>query len=146
MHLIEKPKKSLGQNFLKDQNVINKIINIINIQNKTIMEIGSGYGDLTSKILDKRPKKVIAIEKDKNLSFFLREKFNKFNNIKIINKDILIFLKEENIDSKITVFGNLPYNISTKILSSLTLLKEWPPWYENLILMFHQGWFLQLIP
>ena len=62
-----KAKKSLGQNFLIDKNIIEKIINIVEIKNKNVLEIGPGTGNLTSKILDKAPKKVTVIEKDKNL-------------------------------------------------------------------------------
>ena len=138
MQFLQKPKKSLGQNFLTDQNIIEKIIKIINIENRIVLEIGPGYGSLTNKILNIKPKKILAVEKDKKLSFFLKEKFKDFNNIKIINKDILSFFKENNLNSGVIVFGNLPYNISTKILASLILLKKWPPWYETLIFMFQK--------
>ena len=138
MQFLQKPKKSLGQNFLTDQNIIEKIIKIINIENRIVLEIGSGYGGLTNKILNIKPKKILAVEKDKKLSFFLKEKFKDFNNIKIINKDILSFFEENNLDSGVIVFGNLPYNISTKILASLILLKKWPPRYETLVFMFQK--------
>ena len=73
MILLQKPKKSLGQNFLIDNNIINKIVKIGNINgNKTVMEIGAGYGHLTNEILSKKVKKVIAIEKDKKLALFLK--------------------------------------------------------------------------
>jgi len=134
-----KPKKSLGQNFLIDKNIINKIIKIGNInKNKTVMEIGAGYGHLTNAILLMKPKKVFAIEKDKKLSFFLKKKFKNHKNLKIINHDILDIIEEKNLGENMIVFGNLPYNVSTKILASLILLKNWPPWYEVLILMFQK--------
>ncbi len=136
---LERPKKSLGQNFLKDKNIINKIVKIGNInKNKIILEIGAGYGNLTEVISCMNPKKIYAVEKDKKLSFFLRKKFHNKNNIEIINSDILNLIKKNTLDSNITVFGNLPYNISTKILASLITLKKWPPWYESLILMFQK--------
>ena len=138
MQFINNPKKSLGQNFLVDQNIIEKIIKIINVGNRIVLEIGPGYGGLTNKILNIKPKKILAVEKDKKLSLFLKEKFKDFNNIKIINKDILSFSEENNLDSGVIVFGNLPYNISTKILGSLIMLKKWPPWYHVLILMFQK--------
>ena len=62
-----KAKKSLGQNFLVDNNVINKIVDIVEVKNKNILEIGPGTGNLTSKILDRLPKKVTVVEKDSNL-------------------------------------------------------------------------------
>ena len=93
MNFFNKAKKSLGQNFLIDKNIIDKIIEIGNItKNKTILEIGSGYGNLTSKILDMNPKKVIAIEKDKNLALHLKNIYKNFGNIKIINNDIFNFI------------------------------------------------------
>ena len=61
-----KAKKSLGQNFLTDKNVINKIVNLTSIQNETILEVGPGTGNLTSHILKKKPKKLYVIEKMKN--------------------------------------------------------------------------------
>ena len=75
-----KAKKSLGQNFLIDQNIINKIINIIDIKNKNILEIGPGTGNLTLQILRKNPKKVIVVEKDINLANLLKK------NLKMILK------------------------------------------------------------
>jgi len=139
MKLLQKPKKSLGQNFLIDNNIINKIVKIGNIkENKTVMEIGCGYGNLTKAIASLKPKKIFAIEKDKKLSDHLKNKFKDCNNIKVINRDILSIIKKNNLERNIIVFGNLPYNVSTKILASLILLKKWPPWYEILILMFQK--------
>ena len=133
------PKKSLGQNFLIDQNIINKIIKIGNIDNnKVIYEIGAGYGSLTKKILNMKPKKLFAIEKDKKLSLILNETFKDYKNVKIINQDILDIIEDKKKDENITVFGNLPYNISTQILASLMLIEKWPPWYDLLILMFQK--------
>ena len=75
MRILQKAKKSLGQNFLIDNNIINKIIKVGNItKDNTIMEIGSGYGSLTTAIASLEPKKIFAIEKDKKLSFFLKKK------------------------------------------------------------------------
>jgi len=138
MLIINKPKKSLGQNFLIDKNIINKIIKIGNIdRNKEVMEVGPGYGNLTEGIISMNPKNIIAIEKDKKLSIFLKEKFHNVNNLQIINEDILSVIKKKN-NNKLVVFGNLPYNVSTKILASLITLKKWPPWYDLLIFMFQK--------
>ena len=62
-----KPKKSLGQNFLIDKKILEKITNTTNIQDKIILEIGPGTGNLTSHILKKNPKKMTVIEKIMNL-------------------------------------------------------------------------------
>ena len=97
-------KKSLGQNFLFDQNIIDRITNITKIENKNILEVGAGTGNLTSSILKKNPKKLIVIEKDNQLVNLLEKKFK--NKIKIINKDILK-IDENFLDKEIlTVFGN----------------------------------------
>ena len=132
-----KPKKSLGQNFLLEKNIIKSIVDIGNIKkNITILEIGPGTGNLTEFILKKKPKRIIVIEKDYNLSNFLNQKFK--NKITIINKDILnlklnIFSKE-----KFIVFGNLPYNISTAILTSWIIENDKFKSCEKLVFMFQK--------
>jgi len=139
MRIVNKPKKNLGQNFLIDKNIINKIIKIGNIEKKkAVMEIGPGYGNLTEAIISMNPKNILAIEKDKKLSILLKKKFQNIKNLKIINEDILSIIKEKNLKNNLLVFGNLPYNISTQILASLILLKNWPPWYDHLIFMFQK--------
>ena len=96
MKLLQTAKKSLGQNFLIDTNIINKIIKIGNInKNKIVMEIGAGYGNLTKKIQSMEPKKIFAIEKDKKLASFLKEKFKNSKNIKIINRDIINIIEKK---------------------------------------------------
>ena len=131
-----KAKKSLGQNFLIDKNILEKITNLTDINNKIILEIGPGTGNLTSYILKKKPKKFFVIEKDNDLSINLKNKFD--NQIKIINKDVLN-VNETNIsEDKITVFGNLPYNISTEILSKWIINLKDNFWFECLILMFQK--------
>ena len=135
----KKPKKSLGQNFLIDKNIIKKIVKIGNINNQnTTLEIGPGLGHLTTDILKKNPKKLYAIEKDEKLANFLKEFFYNSKNIEIINEDILDYIKKRTFEKNVIIFGNLPYNISTKILTTLALLKKWPPWYNMLIFMFQK--------
>ena len=139
MNFFKTAKKSLGQNFLIDQNIINKIIRIGNInKNKIVLEIGPGYGSLTQKIVGMNPNIIFAVEKDKKLAILLKYKFKDFNNISIINNDIIKIIKNKNLGQNVIVFGNLPYNISTQILASLVMLKKWPPWYEILIFMFQK--------
>ena len=131
-----KAKKSLGQNFLIDQNIIDKIVNIIELKNRNILEIGPGTGNLTEGILKKNPKKVLVVEKDNDLTSLLKEKFN--NKIEVINKDVLKI--DENLlsDQTLTVFGNLPYNISTEILCKWILNIKKKIWFNYLILMFQK--------
>ena len=131
-----KPKKSLGQNFLVDNNVINKITNLGNInKNSTILEIGAGSGNLTEKLILKKPKKIILVEKDKNLSENLKRKFS--SKVEVINKD---FLDLSMIDLKCTnlsVFGNLPYNVASEILIKIIKSDE-SFYYEKLVFMFQK--------
>ena len=110
-----KAKKSLGQNFLIDTNILEKIVNCINIKNKPVLEIGPGTGNLTNFILKKNPHKVFVIEKDDVLANELKVKFP--NKLNIINDDVLNVNESSLFKEKLIVFGNLPYNISTEILS-----------------------------
>ena len=131
------PKKSLGQNFLIDKDIINKIADTINIKDKTVLEVGPGTGNLTSQLIEKNPKKIYVIEKDDKLAFLLNEKFK--NKINIINDDILQVNENFLSDEKLIVFGNLPYNISTEILCKWILnLNDQKIWFSNLILMFQK--------
>ena len=131
-----KAKKSLGQNFLIDRNILEKIVNTTKINNKTILEIGPGTGNLTSFILKNKPKKLIVIEKDNKLAESLNENFGE--KLKIINDDILNVDEYSLCDDKITVFGNLPYNISTEILSKWIVNLKNNFWFDHLILMFQK--------
>ena len=132
-----KPKKSLGQNFLIDSNIINIISSLIDIKDKTILEIGPGTGNLTSSLLNKNPKKFFVIEKDNNLSLLLKKKFE--NQISIINDDILKINENAICKEKLIVFGNLPYNISTEILCKWILnLDDTNTWFQYLILLFQK--------
>ena len=132
-----KAKKSLGQNFLTDKNILEKITNTVEIKNKTILEVGPGTGNLTSYILNKKPKKMYVIEKDSNLASILNNDFK--DQLTIINDDILNI--DENLISndKLTVFGNLPYNISTEILCKW-ILNSYDNnfWFDHLVLMFQK--------
>ena len=129
-------KKSLGQNFLIDRNILEKIVDVISIKDKHILEIGPGTGNLTAFILKKKPKKFFVIEKDNELAINLEKKFS--NQITIINKDILEIDETLLFEKKVTVFGNLPYNISTEILSKWIVSLKNSFWFDHLILMFQK--------
>ncbi len=132
-----KAKKSLGQNFLIDENIIEKIINITQINKKEVLEVGPGTGNLTNEILKKNPKKVYLVEKDNELSNTLKEKFGE--KVTIFNKDILKLNEKSLSKEKLIVFGNLPYNISTEILCNWILkLNSDHFWFNELILMFQK--------
>ena len=132
-----KAKKSLGQNFLIDKNIINIIINTIDVEDKSILEVGPGTGNLTEHLLKKKPRKFFVIEKDNHLVSLLNKKFR--DNIIIINDDILNLDENQICDDQLIVFGNLPYNISTEILCKWILnLNDERIWFSNLILMFQK--------
>jgi 16S rRNA (adenine1518-N6/adenine1519-N6)-dimethyltransferase len=129
-------KKSLGQNFLIDKNIINTIINTVSIVDNEILEVGPGSGNLTREILRNKPSKIYLIEKDTFLAESLKEIKNE--RVKIFNEDILKFDENSLSKNKIIVFGNLPYNISTEILSKwITNLKN-DYWFSDLVLMFQK--------
>ena len=131
-------KKSLGQNFLIEKNIINKILDLSDINNKDIIEIGPGKGALTSEILKRNPKSLLLIEKDQKLSEDLYSKFSRYKNIKLINDDILKINLSEFKMKNTTVFGNLPYNISSQILIKFLKEKHVEKKYNNLIFMFQK--------
>ena len=129
-------KKSLGQNFLNDIEVLEKITNVTPIKGKNILEIGPGTGNLTSFILKKKPNKFFVIEKDEYLAGILKNKFK--DNLIIYNEDILKIDETSLLNEKFTVFGNLPYNISTEILIKWILNLKNFVWFDFLVLMFQK--------
>ena len=130
-------KKSLGQNFLVDKDIINKIADTLEIKDKSILEIGPGTGSLTTALLKRDPKKVYVIEKDNNLANLLKNEFK--DQLKVINDDVLKVNENLICKEKLIVFGNLPYNISTEILIKWILnLDNNNLWFSNLILMFQK--------
>ncbi|MDC3106611.1 16S rRNA (adenine(1518)-N(6)/adenine(1519)-N(6))-dimethyltransferase RsmA [Candidatus Pelagibacter sp.] len=132
-----KAKKSLGQNFLVEAKIINQILDIIDIKNKNILEIGPGTGNLTYQILNRSPKNLIVIEKDEYLANLLQD--NLGSKITIINQDVLEVDENSLKKEKLIVFGNLPYNISTEILCKwINNIKDENIWFDYLILMFQK--------
>ena len=131
-----KAKKSLGQNFLFDKNILKIIINCADIKDKNILEIGLGTGNLTIEIIKKKPKKFLLIEKDKTLLLQLEKKYS--DEITYIYDDILDINENLLSKEKLTVFGNLPYNISTEILTKWILNLNSKIWFDKLILMFQK--------
>ena len=132
-----KAKKSLGQNFLIDENILKRIVSIIELNDKSVLEVGPGTGNLTSYILKEKPKKLLVVEKDKFLAKYLKEKFE--DKIILFNDDILKINEKKLYDEKLIVFGNLPYNISTEILAKWIInLDNKNFWFDSLILMFQK--------
>ncbi len=117
--------KSFGQNFLIDDDVIDGIIESANISKKDlVIEIGPGLGTLTSKLLE-NANKVIAVEIDNKMVEVISDRFRMYNNLQIINEDILkidlnaIIENEKQEDGKVKIVANLPYYISTPIIMKL---------------------------
>jgi 16S rRNA (adenine1518-N6/adenine1519-N6)-dimethyltransferase len=131
-----KAKKSLGQNFLIDREVLEKIVNTTAIRDKNILEVGPGTGNLTSFILKNNPKKMFVIEKDDDLAKNLTETFK--DQLTIINDDILNIDENLLFKENLTVFGNLPYNVSTEILSKWIVNLKEDSWFDCLVLMFQK--------
>ena len=133
--MLIKPKKSLGQNFLHDENIINKIINASKISSDDqVLEVGPGTGNLTRFIISKRPKKIYVVEKDKSLAGELEKKY--YDKINVIKEDILKISNEFYSKKRFLILGNLPYNISTKILSNWCLNNKLN--VSKMILMFQK--------
>ena len=131
-----KAKKSLGQNFLLDKNIIKKIVSCGEINGNDIMEVGPWTGNLTSEIIKEKPNKLFLVEKDTNLMSNLKKVFS--DEVVYINKDILDVSERELSKNKLIVFGNLPYNISTEILTKWILNINSNFWFDKLILMFQK--------
>ena len=119
-----------------DDSILNLIVNSLEIKNKYVLEIGPGTGNLSKYILDKKPKKFTVVEKDSNLINYLKDRFK--DNLSIINDDILNIDENSLFKEKVIVFGNLPYNISTEILSKWIINLKNNFWFENLVLMFQK--------
>ena len=129
-------KKSLGQNFLIDKDIINKIVSTVSISDNEILEVGPGTGNLTKEILKNNPSKMYLVEKDNFLAESLKEIMDE--RVVIFNEDILKFDTTSLSKNKIVVFGNLPYNISTEILSTWIVNLKNNYWFSDLILMFQK--------
>ena len=130
-------KKSLGQNFLIDQNVLNKIVDTGKVGRKDlVIEVGPGSGSLTNKILEKKPKNLIVIEKDMQLSNFLLKKFKE--KVKVINEDMMKISYQNFKGENHIIFGNLPYNISTQILAKWIKIKNIDIFCKKFVLMFQK--------
>lgn len=115
--------KSLGQNFLIDENVIIQAIENAGIcENDLVIEIGPGLGTFTNELV-KKAQKVICVELDKRMIQILKDRFLLYDNIEIINEDILKVdidkIAEENKNLNVKIVGNLPYYITTPIIMKL---------------------------
>ena len=131
-------KKSLGQNFILDKNLLIKISKLVKSgPHNSIIEIGPGLGTLTDYLSKKKFKKLILLEKDSRLIDNLKKKFTN-KKIVIHNIDALNFNYQNSACNDAIIFGNLPFNISIEILYLLTKLEKWPPRQNKMVLMFQK--------
>ena len=137
--MYENLKKKFGQNFLIDNNILNKITNLINYEKLEILEIGPGDGRLTDSILKKNPKNLDLVEIDKDLYINLKNKYSNNKNVNIENEDILNYKINKQYD---LIISNLPYNVSSQVLVQLSTLKKKP---KNMILMFQKEFASRLL-
>jgi len=113
-----RPKKSLGQHFLRDKSVIDRIVKAAGVSHSdTVIEVGPGTGALTERLLEENPKRLIAVEVDPELVKLLREKFSRFKNFEVVKADATKF--DFAGAGKVKVVGNLPYNVSTAIIRNV---------------------------
>jgi 16S rRNA (adenine1518-N6/adenine1519-N6)-dimethyltransferase len=134
-----KHKKKLGQNFLINKEIIKKIADIGNVdKNTNIIEVGPGTGNLTEELLKKNPKEIFAIEFDKDLSNYLDKIKNNYKNFNYKISDALTFVEKSIFKKNSIIYGNLPYNISLKLLIKWIYSDPWPPFYDQMILMFQK--------
>lgn len=134
-----RPLKRLGQSFLEDINIINKIISISNIQeDDTVVEIGAGVGIMTELIAEK-VRKVIALDIDPRMVGILRERLAGYHQVDVIKGDVLQYdfssVGYELLSRKTKVIGNIPYNISSQILFHLL---DYRQHISSMILMFQK--------
>jgi len=134
-----KHKKKFGQNFLINKDIIKKIADIGSInKNSNIIEIGPGSGNLTEELLKRNPKEIFAIEFDKDLTNHLDKYKNNYKNFNYKIADALTFDEKSVFKKNSIIFGNLPYNISLKLLIKWIYSDPWPPFYDQMILMFQK--------
>lgn len=131
------PKKSLGQNFLIERNIVKKILNLTDFHNKNVIEIGPGKGALTKEILKLKPKSLTLIEKDHNLAKYLNDHYLD-RRVKIFHTDVLKFNFDKIRRKKIIIIGNLPYNISSQILIKILKYKKFEKKIDEIIFMFQK--------
>jgi 16S rRNA (adenine1518-N6/adenine1519-N6)-dimethyltransferase len=134
-------RKSLGQNFLLDLNLLTRIARAAGpLDGSTIVEIGPGPGGLTRALLSLGARRVIAIEHDERALGALEEISRHYpGRLEIVSADALHFdLRQRLGDDRARIVANLPYNIATALLIGWLSIEPWPPWYDMMVLMFQR--------
>jgi len=132
------PKKSLGQHFLIDRNILNRVVRTAQIsQEDVVLEVGPGLGEMTLA-LARKAKSIVAVEIDLNLVEILKKKLTDFPNVDVIRGDILtLHFRKSDFPKgqRMKVVGNLPYQISTPLLFHFIELKDF---FSTLTLMLQK--------
>jgi 16S rRNA (adenine1518-N6/adenine1519-N6)-dimethyltransferase len=138
-------KKSLGQNFLFDLNLTAKIARAAGpLEEADILEIGPGPGGLTRALLAQGARRVVAIERDERCLPALQEIAETYPGrldvtcADAMTMDYPAFLAEKGVSGPVRICANLPYNIGTPLLAGWLTSKQWPPFYDRMILMFQR--------
>jgi len=141
-------KKALGQNFLFDLNLTQKIARTAGpLDGVTVIEVGPGPGGLTRAILSLGAKKVIAVERDSRCLPALAEIAGHYpGRLEVIEGDALkIDFENLATDGPVRIIANLPYNVGTQLLVNWLLPKTWPPFYQSMTLMFQREVGLRIV-
>lgn len=133
-------RKSLGQNFLLDLNLTGKIArSAAPLSDMTVLEIGPGPGGLTRALLSEGARHVVAIERDKRCIGALHDIAAHYpGQVTIVEDDAIGLNHGELVSGPACIVANLPYNISTVLLTKWLTIEPWPPWYRSLTLMFQK--------
>jgi len=130
-----RPSKGLGQNFLIDKNVLEKIIKVSEIKKTdTVLEVGPGMGVLTQKLAEKA-RRIVAVEKDETMIEVLKETVNDFNNIEVISEDILQIDLAQYTKKPYKVIANIPYYLTSPLIRKFLESKNQP---EEMVLMLQK--------
>ena len=133
-------RKSLGQNFLLDLNLTGRIArSAAPLEECTVVEVGPGPGGLTRALLAEGARRVVAVERDERCIAALEELAAHYpGKLEIISGDALKLNLSSLVDGPAKIVANLPYNISTALLTRWLSTSPWPPWYNSLTLMFQK--------
>jgi 16S rRNA (adenine1518-N6/adenine1519-N6)-dimethyltransferase len=133
-------KRSLGQNFLLDLNLTARIARAAGpLDGISVVEVGPGPGGLTRALLALGARRVIAIERDERAIAALHEIALHYpSRLEVIVGDALVIDPRPYLDGRARVVANLPYNIATALLVSWLTVEPWPPWFDQLVLMFQR--------
>jgi 16S rRNA (adenine1518-N6/adenine1519-N6)-dimethyltransferase len=132
-------KKSLGQNFLLDRNLLDRIARVPgDLCGAQVYEVGPGPGGLTGACLLRGAAHITAVEKDSRCIAALAELEQQFPGRLTVRNEDALALDENTLAGPLHVLANLPYNVGTALLVRWLTTPQWPPWWSSLTLMFQK--------